>query len=64
MADPVILIGVRVEDGSLGAVGLYATADDAHKAVLSREAPTGYYYSVMTPALGTVGEFRNLRPVS
>lgn len=57
-ADPVILIGVRVSDGALGAVGLYTTAEDANRAVVQREVPTGYYYSVMTPAMGSTGEFR------
>lgn len=58
MSDPVILVGVSVENGSLGAIGLYATIEDAHKAVIGREVPTGFYYSVMTPVLGTTGSFR------
>ena len=48
---PVILIGVR-GDGTIGAVGLYRTAEDAGKAVHLNEVPSGFYYSVMTPKMG------------
>lgn len=52
MSDPIILIGTRKDSGSLGAVGLYASADEAMFAVHSGKLPSDCCYSVMSPKMG------------
>lgn len=49
---PVVLIGTRKSDGSLGAVGLYPDAGAAQQAIWSKSVPDDCYYSVMMPEMG------------
>lgn len=49
---PVVLIGTRKSDGSLGAVGLYPDAGAAQQAIWEKSVPDDCYYSVMLPEMG------------
>ena len=58
MTDPVVLIGIGQETGDLRCVGLYATSEAAREAVHRGTLPSGCYWSVMTPTIGTVMQRR------
>jgi hypothetical protein len=53
VSDPVVLIGVDLDCGSLEVVGLYENTEAAQAAVVQRQVPGGPFYTVMTPKLGS-----------
>ncbi len=54
MSDPIILLGLSDVDQRPVAIGLYATKEDARKAVMTGHKPEGCTWCVVTPALGTM----------
>jgi len=58
VSDPIILLGLSDVDQKPVAIGLYATKEDARKAVMSGHKPEGCTWCVVTPALGTMSWVR------
>ena len=58
MSDPVILFGISAIDQKPVAFGLFASTADAQRYVQTERLPANCYWSVFTPALGTVSVCR------
>lgn len=62
MSDPVVLIGQDVQS-KIGAIGLYESIEAAKDAVQNGDVPSALFYSVHTPAIGTISQPKEISQI-